>query len=207
MSSNISDLPVPNHHADHGGFSGFSGLLAAFRFLSGRDEAARLAIELADLRSGERLVDIGCGPGVAVHTAHELGAEVIGVDPATVMLRVARLRWLRDARTSWKVGTAESLPVEDGWANVAWSLATVHHWVDLDAGIVEVQRVLAPGGRFVAIERRIADPNAEGVASHGWTVEQAESFGEHCRRHGFVDIATGTHAGTPELVHVVARRP
>ena len=101
MSSNISDLPVPNHHADHGGFSGFSGLLAAFRFLSVRDEAARLAIELADLRSGERLVDIGCGPGVAVHTAHELGAEVIGVDPATVMLRVARLRWLRDARTSW----------------------------------------------------------------------------------------------------------
>ena len=83
----------------------------------------------------------------------------------------------------------------------------MHHWVDLAAGIVEVQRVLAPGGRFVAIERRIADPNAAGVASHGWTVEQAESFGEHCRHHGFVDVVAGTYAGDPELVHVVARRP
>ncbi len=205
MPANTSDLPVPNHHASHGGFSGFSGLAAAIRFLSGREEAAALAIELADLEPGDRLVDIGCGPGTAVHAAHELGAEVVGVDPATVMLRVARLRWLRDRSTSWRVGTAESVPVADAWATVVWSLATVHHWVDLEAGIREVQRVLAPGGRFVAIERRIADPNAEGTASHGWTVEQAESFGEHLRRHGFVDIATGTHDGTPELVHVVAR--
>ena len=207
MNSNTSDLPVPNHHASHGGFSGVSGLMAAFRFLSGREEAARLAIELAGLGRGDRLVDIGCGPGTAAHAAHELGAEVVGVDPATVMLRVARLRWFRDRTSSWRVGTAESVPVADGWANAVWSLATVHHWVDLEAGIDEVRRVLAPGGRFVAIERRIDDPNAEGTASHGWTVEQAESFGEHCRRHGFVDIGTGTHAGTPELVHVVARRP
>ncbi|MDW3215209.1 MAG: class I SAM-dependent methyltransferase [Ilumatobacteraceae bacterium] len=206
MAANTSDRPVPNHHASHGGFSGVSGLLAAFRFLSGRDEAARLAIELAELAPGDRLVDIGCGPGTAVHAADELGAEVVGVDPASVMLRVARLRWLRDGSTSWRVGTAESVPVADGWANAVWSLATVHHWVDLEAGIREVHRVLAPRGRFVAMERRIDDPDADGVASHGWTVEQAESFSEHLRRHGFVDLATGTHDGTPELVHVVARR-
>ena len=205
MSADEPDIAVPNHHASHGGFSGVSGLLAAIKFLFGRDHAAQLAIDLAELQRRERLVDIGCGPGVAAHRAHEVGAEVIGVDPSAVMLRVARARWWNDKRATWQIGTAESLPVSDGWANVVWSLATVHHWVDLDAGLTEVHRVLAPGGRLVAIERRIEDPFAEGTASHGWTVEQAESFGEHCRRHGFVDVVVGSHTGERDVVHVVAR--
>jgi hypothetical protein len=37
-------LPLPNHHADHPGFSAASGLLAAVSFLFGRDHAAELAI-------------------------------------------------------------------------------------------------------------------------------------------------------------------
>lgn len=206
MSTDASHLPAPNHHADHGGFSGLSGLLAAVGFLSGRDDAAYLAIELAELRSGDRLVDIGCGPGVAVRRAHELGAEVIGVDPATVMLRVARARWRRDDRVAWRIGTAESLPVDDGWATAVWSLATVHHWADIDAALTEARRVLGPGGRLVVIERRIEDTNADGVASHGWTIEQSESFAEACRRHGFGDVVTGSHVRGRELLHVVARR-
>jgi SAM-dependent methyltransferase len=201
-----ADLMVPNHHAAHGGFSGPTGLIAAIKFLFGRDDAAQLAIALAALRSGDRLVDIGCGPGVAAHRACELGAEVIGVDPATVMLRVARTRWRGDSGVSWRIGTAESLPVDDEWAQVVWSLATVHHWADIDAALTEVRRVIAPGGRLVVLERRIDDTNADGVASHGWTIEQSESFGEHCRRHGFVDVVTGSHVGDREILHVVAHR-
>jgi 2-polyprenyl-3-methyl-5-hydroxy-6-metoxy-1,4-benzoquinol methylase len=92
-SSSLPDhLPDPNHHASHPGFRGVTGVLAAVGFLVGRDDAARLAIELADLRPGDRLVDVGCGPGVAARRAGDAGAEVIGVDPAPVMLRVARLR-------------------------------------------------------------------------------------------------------------------
>jgi ubiquinone/menaquinone biosynthesis C-methylase UbiE len=199
--------PVPNHHASHGGFSGLSGLVAAVGFLSGRDDAAELASELADLEAGDRLVDVGCGPGVAVQHARSIGAEVIGVDPATVMLRVARLRWWRRPDVSWRIGTAESLPVDAGWATVVWSLATVHHWVDLAGALDEAWRVLEPSGRLVVIERRIDDTEADGVASHGWTVEQSESFAEHCRRRGFVDVTTGSRVRDRELLHVVAHRP
>ena len=175
MPSTDDISPVPNHHADHAGFSGFSGLVAAVGFLSGREPAGRLAIELSGLTSGDRLVDVGCGPGAAAQLARREGAQVIGVDPAPVMLRVAKLRW-RSSGIIWRLGTAESVPVDDGWADVVWSLATVHHWVDIDTGLDEVCRVLAPGGRLVALERRITDPDADGVASHGWTAEQAESF-------------------------------
>ncbi|MCE9620857.1 MAG: class I SAM-dependent methyltransferase [Actinomycetia bacterium] len=196
---------VPNHHSHHPGFSGVSGLLAAVGFLSGRDNAAKLAIELSKLQSGERLVDVGCGPGVAAHHARALGAEVIGVDPAAVMLRVARVRWRSGAGLDWRKGTAESLPVDDNWAQVVWSLATVHHWADVDRALAEARRVLAPGGRLLVIERRIDDMNASGTASHGWTVEQPEAFAALCRQHGFANVAVGTHAGPTTLLSVLAQ--
>jgi SAM-dependent methyltransferase len=201
------ELPAPNHHASHPGFSGVSGAVAALSFLFGRDRAAELAIQLAELSPGERLVDIGCGPGIAVARAKKLGADVVGVDPASVMLGVARARWRLRRGISWRVGAAESLPVADGWAHVVWSLATVHHWADVDAGLTEVRRVLRPGGRLVALERRIRATDASGAASHGWTPEQAESFAEHCRRHRFTDVVVGTHSGAPTTLSVVARAP
>jgi ubiquinone/menaquinone biosynthesis C-methylase UbiE len=197
------DDVAPNHHASHPGFSGPSGLLAAVGFLSGRDRAAALAMDLAGLGPGRRLVDVGCGPGVAAHRASDAGAEVVGVDPAPVMLRVARLRWRADRGVDWRIGTAEALPVEDGWADVVWSLATVHHWADVDAALDEARRVLAPGGRLVALERRIHDTGATGTASHGWTPAQAESFAGRCRSHGFSDVAVGEHDGSPAVLSVV----
>ena len=201
------ELPAPNHHATHPGFSGPGGLLAAVSFLFGRDRAADLAIELSDLRSGDRLVDVGCGSGVAVDRARELGAQAIGVDPARVMLRVARLRWRSDAGVAWRIGTAEALPVEDGWAHIVWSLATVHHWADVDAALAEARRVLTPGGRLVVLERRIDDTQARGTASHGWTPDQSESFAAHCRRHGFADVMVRAHAGPTTILSVVAQVP
>lgn len=199
--------PVPNHHGAHPGFSGPSGLVAGVSFLFGRSRSAQLAIELSGLREGERLVDIGCGPGTAVEHARALGAEVIGVDPASVMLRIARLRWRARPVVSWRIGAAESLPVEADWAHIVWSLSTVHHWSDVNAGLVEAKRVLAPGGRLFVLERLIQDTSAAGTASHGWTREQARSFAEICTRHGFVDVAVATHAGPGTSISVVAHLP
>lgn len=198
-------LPAPNHHASHPGFSGVGGLVAALGFLAGRDRAAALAIDLADLGPGQRVVDVGCGPGVAARRATEAGAAVVGVDPAPVMLRVARLRWRADRGTDWRLGTAEALPVGDGWADVVWSLSTVHHWADVDASLHEARRVLVPGGRLVTLERRISDTGAAGTASHGWTPSQADSFAERCRAHGFTDVVVQEHAGPTAVLSVVGR--
>lgn len=199
--------PAPNHHRAHPGFSGPSGLLAGVSFLFGRGRSAQLAVERSDLQAGERLVDIGCGPGIAVEHARLRGAEIIGVDPASVMLRIARLRWRARPAVSWRIGTAESLPVDNDWAQVVWSLSTVHHWSDVNAGLSEAQRVLMPAGRLLVLERLIDDTNAVRAASHGWTHEQAESFAEHCSRHGFVDVAVETHPGPSTLLSVVAHLP
>jgi ubiquinone/menaquinone biosynthesis C-methylase UbiE len=173
---------APNHHGHHPGFSGLSGLVAAIAFTRGRDADAKLAIRLAELMGGDHLVDVGSGPGIAARRAASLGAEVVAVDPAAVMLRVGRLA-NRANGLRYAHGSAQALPVADGWASVVWSLATVHHWPDIDAALGEVDRVLAPGGKFVAIERHVAD-GAHGLATHGWTRAQADAFAARCVAFG-----------------------
>jgi SAM-dependent methyltransferase len=203
-TSHIS--PPPNHHADHPGFSGVSGLVAAVSFLYGRDAAAEIAIDVAALQPGERLVDVGCGPGVAAARAARLGAQVVGVDPATVMLTLARRRWRR-LRVDWRLGTAESIPVEGG-VDVVWSLSTVHHWADVDAGLAEVRRVLRPGGRLVVTEREIADWRAAGTPGHGWVRAQADAFAERCGEVGFdgLEVTDRPGNGTGRVLAVRAVR-
>lgn len=183
----MTEVLAPNHHGDHPGFSGFSGYVAALTFSVGRHEVAQYAAELVDLEKGDFVIDIGCGPGNAARLAAERGATVIGTDPAAVMLRVARKLSRHTRNVAFLLGAAEDIPADDGVATVAWSLSAVHHWPDLDAGLREVQRVLKPGGRFVAIEAR-AEPGATGHASHGWTDAQAERFAELLRDHQFADV-------------------
>lgn len=197
----------PNHHANYPGFAGASGLVAALSMVFGRKGDAQLAVRQSGMGPGDTVVDIGCGPGVAVRYSARLGATATGVDPAPVMLRVARLLTLRRARVRYIKGAAEAIPLPEGSAAVAWSIATVHHWSDVDSGLREVRRVLLSGGRLVVMERR-AQRGARGHASHGWTDEQAAAFVDRCHEHGFTDVhLERASAGRRHMVCVVANAP
>jgi ubiquinone/menaquinone biosynthesis C-methylase UbiE len=177
---------VPNHHAHYPGFAGLAGLVAALSMAVGREGDARSAVRLSALGPDDVLVDIGCGPGVAARHAARIGAVVTGVDPAPVMLRVARLLTRPAENVRYLEGTAEAVPLADASATVVWSIATVHHWADVDLGLHEAHRILESAGRLVAIERQTR-PGSRGHASHGWTDAQADAFADRCREHGFLD--------------------
>jgi len=204
----VDDQPaLPNHHADYPGFAGVAGIVAALSMIFGRKGDAQLAVRLSAMEPGDTVVDIGCGPGVAVRYAARLDAMVTGVDPAPVMLRVARLLTRHSAKVRYVKGAAEAVPLPEGSASVVWSIATVHHWSDIDAGLREVRRVLLPGGRLFAMERR-AQRGARGHASHGWTDEQATAFADRCREHGFIDVRLeGTTIGHRSTVSVISNSP
>ncbi len=201
----MTDPLTTNHHADHAGFAGVSGLISGVGMLVLGRGYARLAVELAAVSGADRVADIGCGPGGAVRAAARRGATVTGIDPAPVMLRLAAAVTKDQPRITWSRGSAEALPLPSGWATVAWSLRTVHHWKDVTAGLAEVRRVLAPSGRFLAVERCVRS-GATGLASHGWTEEQAESFAAQCRAAGLDAVRVERHPqgrGAVWVVHAI----
>ena len=103
-------------------------------------------------------------------------------------------------------GFAEAIPLADGAATVVWSVLSVHHWPDLEGGLREALRVLAPGGRFVVLEKKVKE-GATGLASHGWTPAQAELFVTMLAEHGFVGAQVSERpSGWGRALVVTARR-
>ena len=108
--------------------------------------------EFGDMKAGEAVVDIGSGAGFdALQSALQVGpsGRVIGVDMTPAML--ARARESADSlglrNIEFREGLAESLPVEDGTADVVTSNGVINLTPDKLAVLKEIYRVLKPGGR------------------------------------------------------------
>jgi SAM-dependent methyltransferase len=106
---------------------------------------------LRELRTGERVVDVGSGGGfdsfVAADRVGESG-RVVGVDMTAEMLDKARhtAAALGLDHVEFREGLAEALPVEDGWADVVISNGVINLCPDKRAVLDEIHRVLRPGG-------------------------------------------------------------
>jgi ubiquinone/menaquinone biosynthesis C-methylase UbiE len=184
-------------------------LLTAVSMTVGRGPAARAVARLSGLSAGDRVVDIGCGPGTAVRIAARQCASVTGVDPAPEMLRLARWITARQhlANVTFTEGRAEALPLPAASATVAWALSSVHHWPDRAAGLAEAARVLAPDGRILLAERLVR-PGARGHAAHGLTRDQAARLIADLQAAGFVGVSGQTRqAGRRSLLVVTGMVP
>ena len=94
-----------------------------------------------------RIVDVGCGTGrlLRAFSVRWPGAQLIGVDPAGQMVSEAvRLC----PKATFKVASAESLPLPDESADIVLSSTSFHHWADQERGLQEIVRVLRPEGLF-----------------------------------------------------------
>ncbi len=104
-----------------------------------------------------RLVDVGCGLATAAHALLPAlpAARYLGLDADPGRLREAE-RLLEGTayrgRVELRVGRAEALPCADAGAEVALVSMTLQHLNDPVAALVDIRRVLACGGRLVAVE-------------------------------------------------------
>jgi len=161
----------------------------------GKDPTNRMTVEAAGLRADDVVVDVGCGPGEAVRVASEylVHGRVIGVDPTPAMIRIAREQTLGHTcadRIRFTEGPAEQLPLESETASVVLAINSLHHWAEPHAGLDEVWRVLAPGGRFF-----IGDEETEGGRwSHAdGPLSDAAEIRRLVEQHGFEYVRTSRH--------------
>jgi SAM-dependent methyltransferase len=159
----------------------------------GRGPAARLAADLAGIRSGERVVDIGCGPGTALREASRRGATGIGVDPSRDMRRLGRVltRGRTRQRVTYIEGVAEAIPCDDSSADVAWALSSAHHWTNQAEALSEVHRILKPGGRLLVLER-VELPGAR-TRHHAVSSTWVDAFVSAAIDAGFASATSNVH--------------
>jgi SAM-dependent methyltransferase len=106
---------------------------------------------LRSLEPDERVVDAGSGAGFDSFVAAQevgTGGRVLGVDMTTEMLAKARqtAQTLGMTQVEFREGLLESMPVEDGWADVVISNGVFNLCPDKRKVFAEVRRVLRPGG-------------------------------------------------------------
>jgi ubiquinone/menaquinone biosynthesis C-methylase UbiE len=101
---------------------------------------------------GARVLDVGCGRGVGVQILLEqFGAgQVYGLDLDPQQVRRAQQRFAGkpEDRVVLAVGSVDKLPFPDEHFDAVFDFGMLHHVVDWQAGVAEIQRVLKPSGLF-----------------------------------------------------------
>ena len=118
----------------------------------------RKLVQLADVKPGERALDLCCGTGDLTFALAERGARVTGLDFSVEMLRVASEKQLRmsqaseGARVEFLRGDAQKIPFPENTFDIVSIGYGLRNLADLDAGLREMWRVSKTGGRLLALE-------------------------------------------------------
>ncbi|QDT10619.1 class I SAM-dependent methyltransferase [Planctomycetes bacterium K23_9] len=107
------------------------------------------------------MLDLGCGTGFYYPLLSQHARSIVGVDVSSEMLaeadRLIQDRGLSNCRV--EEGSAMKLPLEDASMDVVHCWDFLHHVADIPQTLSEVERVLKPGGRFIAIEPNLMNPS------------------------------------------------
>jgi len=116
---------------------------------AGLDRRWRRLAARAAVRPGDRVLDACCGTGDLAVEAVRLGGAVTGLDFSPRMLERARRK---SSEITWVEGDMLELPFADGSFEAATVGFGVRNVADLERGLAELARVVAPGGRLGILE-------------------------------------------------------
>jgi ubiquinone/menaquinone biosynthesis C-methylase UbiE len=165
----------------------------------------------ADLRPGERVLDVACGTGVVARLAAErVGASgsVAALDINAGMLAVARSKApSTEPRIRWYESTAESMPIPDEEFDVVLCQLGLQFVADKRAALREMRRVVVGDGRvlvsvptptpfFDVLEKALAQhlPGASAFVRLVFSLNDADQIEELFRDAGFRDVTIRRYA-------------
>jgi arsenite methyltransferase len=114
----------------------------------------RAVVEAIQLKAGERVLDVGSGPGFLVaEIAEAVGStgSVFGIDISESMMRMAERRCAGLPRVTLEVGDAQSLKYADGAFDVVVSTQVLEYVADSRRVLDQVFRVVRPDGRIAVL--------------------------------------------------------
>ena len=164
-------------------------------------------VRLAELRPGERALDVACGTGVVARLAAErVGAAgtVAGLDVNPGMLAVARSATPPGVSIEWHEASAEAMPLPEASFDVVLCQMGLQFMPDQRAALREMRRVLVPGGRLIlnvpgpvprpfailaeALERHVG-AEAAGFVNQVFSLHDTEEIQDRVRGAGFHDVS------------------
>jgi ubiquinone/menaquinone biosynthesis C-methylase UbiE len=163
---------------------------------------------MADLHEGDAVLDVGCGTGtLALEAARSVdrSGRVYGIDPSAEQIARARAKAARRrARVEFQTGVIEHLPFPDATFDAVLSTLMMHHIPapTKRQGLLEIARVLKPGGRLVIADfTRKQDRTGQAARFHagGSRLEDLVALVQEAgfERLETEEVAPGRHSAFP----------
>ena len=136
--------------------SGKLGKVLAWALNVSHSKGARWGLQHIHLEKNFSILDVGCGGGEFVHQLAGIVSEgkVYGIDYSAecvaVSHRTNRL-WIKMGRTQILQGSVSSLPFPNQMFDLITAVNSHYYWPDLGSNMLEVLRILKPGGHLVLI--------------------------------------------------------
>lgn len=112
------------------------------------EPAFRAGLDAVGVSEGTRLLDVGCGAGLALRLAADRGADTSGLDASPGLLEIARRRV---PGAQMIQGEIQSLPFPDDSFDAVTGFNSFQYAADPVAALREAKRVTTPGGRILAL--------------------------------------------------------
>lgn len=173
--------------------SGPLGMLAGFIMANRASNRRRNAwtVEMLAPGAGERMLELGCGPGLAVRAALDRGARfVLAFDHSPEMIRQAGLRCRDDVaagRAAFRLGSLDRLRPEDGPFDAALMVNVAQFLPNRAEAFARIARALRPGGRL-AVTHQPRQPGATAADAGAFAAKIRQDLSDA----GFGDIAEHT---------------